>query len=73
MNYWYNVSTGQVESDENRSADADVMGPYASEAEASQALARAKDRTERWDDEDEEWADRGAAPGWNASDEDSES
>ncbi len=60
MAYWYNISTGQVESDENRSQNADVMGPYDTEAEASEALATARAKTEAWDEEDrrdKEWAD----------------
>ena len=28
MPYWFNVDTGQVETDDNRSQDANVMGPY---------------------------------------------
>ena len=38
MPYWYNVDTGQVETDDNRGQDANVMGPYESEAEAARAL-----------------------------------
>ena len=28
MPYWYNVDTGQVETDDNRSQDDKVLGPY---------------------------------------------
>ncbi len=38
MAFWYNVTTGSVESDENKSQGEDLMGPYASEAEATIAL-----------------------------------
>jgi hypothetical protein len=31
------------------------MGPYASEAEASNALQTARERTEKWDAEDRKW------------------
>ena len=31
MPYWFNVDTGQVETDDNRSQDATVMGPYDTE------------------------------------------
>lgn len=58
MAYWYNVSTGQVESDENRSQNAEVMGPYDTEGEAASALATAREKTEKWDEEDrreKEW------------------
>lgn len=60
MAYWFNIATGQVESDDNRSQNADVMGPYDTEAEAASALATARAKTEAWDEEDRrdaEWAD----------------
>ena len=31
------------------------MGPYATEEEAANALEHARERTEKWDAEDEEW------------------
>ena len=49
MAYWFNVSTGSVESDENKSPSADLMGPYDTEAEAANALQTARERTEKWD------------------------
>ena len=58
MAYWYNIETGQVESEENRSRGADVMGPYESEDEARNALATARAKTEEWDEQDrreQEW------------------
>ena len=33
----------------------DLMGPYASRAEAEQALGTAAARNEAWDEADEEW------------------
>lgn len=68
MSYWYNVDTGTVETDENRSADAHVMGPYPTREAAERALLTARERTEKWDEEDKEWEDRGAAPGWREDD-----
>jgi hypothetical protein len=65
MSFWYNVDTGQVETDENRSRGANIMGPYATEAEARGALESARARTEKWDEEDRKWAHRGEAPGWD--------
>lgn len=50
--YWYNVETKQVE-EGHRSSWQHLMGPYATRAEAEQALARAAARTEAWDAEDE--------------------
>jgi hypothetical protein len=53
--FWYNVNTGEVETDAARSRDDDVMGPYASEAEAAKALETAREKSERWDEEDRRW------------------
>ncbi len=61
MPYWYNVDTGAVETDENRSQDATVLGPYDTEEAAAAALQHARENTERWDEEDRQWDRRGAA------------
>lgn len=55
MAYWYNISTQQVESEEQKSSSDDLMGPYATEAEASRALQTAAANTEAWDEEDRRW------------------
>ncbi len=55
MAFWYNLSTGRVETDENKSQSDDLMGPYDTEADATNALDLARQRTERWDEEDREW------------------
>jgi hypothetical protein len=65
MSFWYNVRTGQVETDANRSIGERIMGPYDTEEEARQALESARARNEKWDEEDEEWENRNAAPGWD--------
>ncbi|KRF22686.1 MULTISPECIES: hypothetical protein [unclassified Phycicoccus] len=57
MAYWYNVSSGQVESDDNKSQGDDLMGPYDSQEAASNALQTARERTEKWDAEDKAWED----------------
>lgn len=60
MAYWFNIATGRVESEENRSQGADLMGPYATESEAAAALETARQKTEKWDEEDrreKEWLD----------------
>ena len=54
------VDTGQVESDDNRSRGEQVLGPYASEAEARAALDTAHKKTDDWDAEDRAWNERGA-------------
>jgi hypothetical protein len=53
--YWYNVNTGKVETEEDRGPGEDLMGPYATEAEASRALETAREKTERWDEQDKAW------------------
>ena len=55
MPYWFNVDSGQVETDATRSRDANVLGPYDTEEAASNALSHARENTEKWDAEDREW------------------
>ena len=52
--YYYNVSTGQVEKG-LVSSWTDRMGPYATEEDAAAALAKARDRSEAWDEADRKW------------------
>ncbi len=52
--YWFNIATRQVE--EGHQSDAsDLMGPYPTREAAQNALATARENTERWDAEDREW------------------
>ena len=55
MAYWYNVDTGQVETDDDKSQGANLMGPYDSQDDASRALQTAREKTEAWDAADREW------------------
>jgi hypothetical protein len=55
MAYWYNVKTDQVETDENRSPDADVLGPYETRQAAERALATSKQRNDTQDARDAAW------------------
>ena len=59
MAFWFNVSTGQVEDDANKSPQDRLMGPYDTQGEAEQALSHAKDNTDRWDADDKTWDDEG--------------
>jgi hypothetical protein len=68
MSFWYNVDTGQVETDENRSRGEQVLGPYATEEEARHALVHARENTEKWDSEDRAWREKGAATTWDDED-----
>lgn len=52
--YWYNTYTGEVE----QPAESDyrqLIGPYASRAEAENALKIAQARNEAWDEADAVW------------------
>jgi hypothetical protein len=60
--FWFNTVTQQVETDETRSRGDDVMGPYATEAEARNAFEIARARTEQWDEEDRLWEEQGRRP-----------
>jgi hypothetical protein len=51
--YWYNVVTKSVEVGP-QSDWSQLLGPYATRAEAEGALARVQERNEAWDNEDEE-------------------
>ncbi|EWT06942.1 methionine aminopeptidase [Intrasporangium chromatireducens Q5-1] len=61
MKYWYNVDTGEVQTDDTKSRGELMMGPYDTEAEARNALASARARTEQWDEQDREWNSRGTS------------
>jgi hypothetical protein len=53
--FWFNVRTGTVETEEDKSQGKDLMGPYATAEEASRALHSAAQRTEEWDEQDRRW------------------
>ena len=59
MSYWFNVTTGLVEDDANKSPVDRLMGPFETSAAAEQALSYAKENTQRWDAEDKAWDDKG--------------
>lgn len=59
MAFWFNVNTGQVEDDTNKSPQDRLMGPFETHGEAEQALSHAQENTERWDEEDKAWDDKG--------------
>lgn len=71
--YWFNTKTRQVEAgdDPGRARSHDLLGPYATEEEASRALEIAAARTEAWDEEDraeDEWRIGDAdASGWDSN------
>jgi hypothetical protein len=59
MAYWFNVSTGAVEDDADKSPVDRLMGPFETHSAAERALAHAKENTERWDAEDKAWDEEG--------------
>ena len=55
MNYWFNVSTRMVETDDDRSPASEVLGPFPSRELAEQALEISHRRTKIADEEDARW------------------
>jgi hypothetical protein len=55
--FFYNVSTGQVEDLANRGQSKDLLGPYPTREAAAAALETARAKTEAWDEEDRRWND----------------
>lgn len=53
--FWFNVRTGRVEADDERSRKDDLLGPYPSEEAAASALSSARERTEQWDEAERSW------------------
>ena len=53
--FWFNTRTGRVETDYDKSQSKDLLGPYATQAEAEQALAIARRKTEEWDERERRW------------------
>lgn len=58
VEYFYNLSSGQVE-EGRQSHGNDLMGPYPTREAAQNAFGNAKARNEEWEDEDEKWEDWG--------------
>ncbi len=58
MSYWYCLKHKTVEPDEG-CRNADRLGPYETEAEAANALAKVEERNEAWDKADEKWGHPG--------------
>lgn len=54
--YYYNLTTKSVE-EGRQSPASELMGPYASRAEAEHALQRAAERNAEWEQESQEWED----------------
>ena len=55
--FFYNVSTGQVEELAKKGQSKDLLGPYPTREAAAAALETAKAKTEAWDEEDRKWKD----------------
>jgi hypothetical protein len=53
--YYWCLSHQRVETEANKCASKDRLGPYNSAAEAEQALDRVRERNEAWDAEDARW------------------
>lgn len=55
--FYYNLSTGQVEELAEKGQSKDLLGPYATREEATAALETARRRTEEADEADRRWRD----------------
>lgn len=55
--FWFNIRTRTVETEYDKSQGKDLLGPYPTEAAAAQALQKAAERTDSWDEEDRRWRD----------------
>jgi hypothetical protein len=55
MAFWYNLSTRQVESNENRSAALYLLGPFATRKEAESAIETAHEQAKESDEADAAW------------------
>lgn len=53
--YYWCLSHRRVETDADKCAAVDRLGPYSSPAEAERALDRVRERNEAWDAEDVRW------------------
>lgn len=53
--YYWCVSHGRVETDDNVCAAVNRLGPFASVEQAEHALDRVRQRNESWDAEDARW------------------
>jgi hypothetical protein len=53
--YWFNTTTGQVETSRDQSSWTHLMGPYPTREAAQKALETASNRNEDWESDDEEW------------------
>jgi hypothetical protein len=62
VKYWYCLKHHAVESGPDVCDYKDRLGPYESEADASRALEKVKERNEEWDN-DPNWNDAGPGSG----------
>lgn len=51
--YWFNTRTGRVERG-NQSIASELLGPFATEAEAARATDKLQENARRWAEEDAE-------------------
>lgn len=54
VEYYFNTSTRMVEKGRQSSWE-HLLGPYDTREEAERAVETARERTEAWDEDDEEW------------------
>lgn len=52
--FWYDLKTHSVVTDDNTTKVVDRLGPYATYAEAEHALERVEERNQAWDEEEDD-------------------
>jgi hypothetical protein len=50
--YWYNIRTGQVQTNYDKGQGRNLLGPYPTADQARRAVQAAAERTAQWDEED---------------------
>jgi hypothetical protein len=53
--FWFNLRTGQVQTNYDKGQSKDLLGPYPTADAAQSALISTAERTEQWDEEDRRW------------------
>ena len=65
--WWYNLVTGKVEHGPG-APNSQRLGPFETELEAANALERARERNEKWEEEDRRWNEGPPKPSAPAAD-----
>ena len=53
--FWFNIKTGEVQTNYDKGQGRNLMGPYPTAEQARKAQRTAAERTETWDEKDRRW------------------